>query len=343
MNLKLLFLGTAVIVFSSLYVSRSRTKVWGVLVGGVTFIYFGLFDITGEPLSWLLRYMTNSETKVSGDKRMDLLILIMIDLKLKLLGAWSVVLAGAVVFATLWTAFAKKKASTIVRKVFHIAIVIVFITGMSDLHFLSFCSSCTLITFVMIEVRIKQFPWLKLPINFFLQLIRVCKLGPMSNAIEKCFKTFRDEKDRGFLTLTHIYLLIGCALPLWLYPSESRSALSVFSGLISVGIGDTAASIVGYLIGRHKWNNSNKSYEGTIAAISCQILVTIWLWSHLYSSPLNSLQILSIIAVSIVTAIIEAKTNQVDNLILPLYHNISLLSTSMMTNILTFLIIKINE
>ena len=36
-------------------------------------------------------------------------------------------------------------------------------------------------------------------------------------AVADFMERFRDEKDPGPLLLTHIYLLLGCAIPVWLH------------------------------------------------------------------------------------------------------------------------------
>lgn len=35
---------------------------------------------------------------------------------------------------------------------------------------------------------------------------------------------FLDDKDSGALILTHVYLLLGLALPLWLFPVDYSKA-----------------------------------------------------------------------------------------------------------------------
>lgn len=144
---------------------------------------------------------------------------------------------------------------------------------------------------------------------------------PIAGLIEECFKTFRDEKDTGPLTLTHIYLLVGISIPIWIHPTEELSSLAPFSGIISIGFGDTAASLVGNLIGRHKWSKSKKTLEGSVGAIIAQIASSIWFLCYFNSCNELSCQIIiQIIIISVIVAVIEAKTSQIDNLILPLYH-----------------------
>lgn len=56
--------------------------------------------------------------------------------------------------------------------------------------------------------------------------------------------SFLDERDKGALAVTHTYLLTGCALPLFL-SSVSCSHSGVLAGVLSVGVGDAVASIIG--------------------------------------------------------------------------------------------------
>jgi hypothetical protein len=43
---------------------------------------------------------------------------------------------------------------------------------------------------------------------------------------------FVDQRDSGPLILTHVYLLVGCALPVWLFPLDynklSHEGISCF-------------------------------------------------------------------------------------------------------------------
>ena len=54
--------------------------------------------------------------------------------------------------------------------------------------------------------------------------------------------------------------------------------LAQLSGIISVGIGDSAASIVGSKIGIHKWPGKKRTLEGSLAGLTAQFLFVICLW-----------------------------------------------------------------
>ena len=87
---------------------------------------------------------------------------------------------------------------------------------------------------------------------FLLQSLRVLCVAPFGDTLHTYFEAFRDDQDGGLVILTHIYLLVGCSAPLWL-SSQDVPTLAHYSGLISLGVGDTAASVIGSRFGRHHW------------------------------------------------------------------------------------------
>nr|XP_032514681.1 dolichol kinase-like [Danaus plexippus plexippus] len=114
--------------------------------------------------------------------------------------------------------------------------------------------------------------------------------------------------------MTPIYLYTGLACPLLLVPGESY--LDRLSGVLSVGVGDTAASWFGSNYGFHKWPESSRSFEGTLFNILSQIgtvymLTLFGLLNEADSVPRTCFS-------ALVCALVEARTSQVDNLVLPL-------------------------
>lgn len=245
--------------------------------------------IKSEPIVWLFEFLFRS------------------DKSIYLMKVWSGCLVACCSFAYLFAKYSKTSANTVIRKVYHVAIVIIFLTGAKyDLNLLYFTSCAALLIFVLLEN------------------VRINRLPPLGALIDQVFRQFIDEKDAGLLTLTHIYLLVGFSLPIWIV-SELQADLVFASGLITIGIGDTMASFVGYLFGRHRWRNSMKTYEGTTAAIVSQILGGL-LFLYCLNLKINSLVVYKLIFISTVVGLIEAKTIQIDNLILPLYFHLIMLA-----------------
>ncbi|KAM7208740.1 hypothetical protein V8F20_000903 [Naviculisporaceae sp. PSN 640] len=122
---------------------------------------------------------------------------------------------------------------------------------------------------------------LMLAIFLLLDLIRASQLPPLSKPIARFLTPYVDGRDiRGPIVISHIFLLIGCAIPLWLsMASLGRTGkgalkgwevptreLSMVSGIVCVGLGDAAASLIGRRWGRRKWLwGGGKSLEGSLA------------------------------------------------------------------------------
>lgn len=48
------------------------------------------------------------------------------------------------------------------------------------------------------------------------QHFRLYSIPPIGTLVDKQFRQFLDEKDKGRLIVSHLYLLLGSSLPLWL-------------------------------------------------------------------------------------------------------------------------------
>ncbi|KAG0645369.1 Dolichol kinase sec59 [Hyphodiscus hymeniophilus] len=138
---------------------------------------------------------------------------------------------------------------------------------------------------------------LMLAIFLLLDLFRASQLPPLSKSLAYFLTPYVDGRDlKGPVVISHIFLLIGCAIPLWLslgyLPRTGsgyfcgwevpRREVSMVSGVICVGMGDAAASLIGRRYGRHKWIwGGGKSIEGSIAFATAVglalILAKAWL------------------------------------------------------------------
>ena len=159
------------------------------------------------------------------------------------------------------------------------------------------------------------------------------------------YMTFLDEKDssaaNGGLAVTHIALIVGCALPLWVTqllqqrnnipsvqtsnthymyssPHELFLVLLPFLGVLVLGVGDSAGAIFGNL-GRHCWpGGSSRTIEGSMCMLlSMMMIVVIFIAStHAIEHHISYFLQVSTTTGLLIT-LIEASTSQIDNLVLP--------------------------
>ncbi|KAL4804228.1 hypothetical protein BDV18DRAFT_142756 [Aspergillus unguis] len=150
------------------------------------------------------------------------------------------------------------------RKVFHGTMVLMFLpTVYVDPAFCALAMALVLAIFLLLD------------------LFRASQLPPISRPLTNFLAPYVDGRDyRGPVIVSHIFLLIGSAIPLWLsladvprtgeFPWKSWDVqtrdVSMLSGVICVGLGDAAASLVGRRFGRRKWFwGGGKSIEGSLA------------------------------------------------------------------------------
>lgn len=218
--------------------------------------------------------------------------------KVKLFGFWCLMalISGLVlVFRTRVTV----KATTVTRKVFHVLASVVFMSGIIyDVHLMTFAAGFGLGLVILIEA------------------CRKSNIEIISQALESAFQVYSDEKDAGSFAMTPIYLYVGLACPLLLVPVHENYQLELLSGVLSIGVGDTAASWFGAKYGFNKWADGHKSLEGTGFNIISQIAVIYAL--EMFDILRLSNGLLRTIVAAAISGLVEAKIDQIDNLILPL-------------------------
>ena len=136
-----------------------------------------------------------------------------------------------------------------------------------------------------------------LAIFLLLDLFRASQLPPVSKPLTYFLAPYVDGRDhRGPIIVSHVFLLIGCAIPLWLSLAATERTgvapfegwdfgtrdLSMISGVVCVGMGDAAASLVGRRFGHRKWPwSGGKSLEGSLAFAVAVVLglglARVWL------------------------------------------------------------------
>ncbi|KAI0167296.1 cytidylyltransferase [Pestalotiopsis sp. NC0098] len=150
------------------------------------------------------------------------------------------------------------------RKVFHFMMVAMFAPSIYiDPTFVALALSIILAVFLLLD------------------LLRASQLPPLSKPLASFLAPYVDGRDlRGPVVVSHIFLLIGCAIPLWLslgaLPRSGTGYMtgwelptrdvSMVAGVICVGLGDAAASLIGRRYGHRKWIwGGGKSLEGSVA------------------------------------------------------------------------------
>lgn len=226
-----------------------------------------------------------------------------------------------------------KHATTSIRKLFHILVVLVYIPGLLyECAFLYIASGVALALITVFD------------------LLRILQMPPLGEILEKAFHSFADEKDAGIIAFTPMCLLIGCSLPMWIMPCPcttnenglNEKLLPLLAGILTIGFGDTAASVIGSKYGRTKWKSkfaiilnlfivifnstknfyfynadSTRSVEGSVAFV-IYVLLPILILNLMEFVQLNVVQWCIIVLATFISALVEARTDQIDNLVLPL-------------------------
>ncbi|KAG6761998.1 hypothetical protein POTOM_032480 [Populus tomentosa] len=156
-----------------------------------------------------------------------------------------------------------------------------------------------------------------------LEIIRVWRIWPLGQLVHEFMNAFTDHRDSDLLIVRHDYhfsLLLGCALPIWMSSGYNDRPLAPFAGILSLGIGDTMASMVGHKYGVLRWSKTGKkTIEGTAAGITSVLAACSVLFPHLASTGyfLTEHWISLLLAVT-VSGLLEAYTAQLDNAFIPL-------------------------
>ncbi|OWB71601.1 hypothetical protein B5S31_g1291 [[Candida] boidinii] len=144
------------------------------------------------------------------------------------------------------------------------------------------------------------------------EIQRSLKLRPFGAYLSSLFEPFEDKKDKeGPLVVSYIYLVIGILTPVLLEGCTGKGAS--IAGLVTSGLGDSTASILGKRLGSHKWPYSNKTYEGTFAFFITSVAA---FYGFQYLGQ-NELSHNAILISSFITALIEGATDINDNLLSP--------------------------
>lgn len=143
-------------------------------------------------------------------------------------------------------------------------------------------------------------------------------LYSLNEFMERC----RNELDSGEMIFSHLYLLLGCAIPFWLNGDQLK--MSSFAGVISLGIGDSLASIGGKSFGRTRWHfKTRKTIEGSLCGCIGMVLswymLVIMLMYKIQDHCIPQYYYYRLLFVSVASSIWEALIDLNDNITLPIF------------------------
>ncbi|CAM9837743.1 unnamed protein product [Hapterophycus canaliculatus] len=150
-----------------------------------------------------------------------------------LVAGWVLALAvGVPLVPHLSRRFSLMRSKIASRKIFHLLATAMFLPGLvaPERDFLSLALGVA--TGVMLA----------------LEFLRCARCPPVAAVLDRYYGEFLDARDGGIVVMTHLFLLLGCAVPVWLCgltPSRFndgscgvRLRLLPFGGIIVLGIGD---------------------------------------------------------------------------------------------------------
>ncbi|ETW08997.1 hypothetical protein, variant 2 [Aphanomyces invadans] len=126
----------------------------------------------------------------------------------------------------------------VARKLYHFVVVLLFLP----------------VTFVDVDMLRLSYG-VAVGVFIVVECIRALAAPPFGRSIALYMRMYLDHRDDGRLILSHTYLLLGCALPLWiLYPTSSTTnldestsmasaALISNAGVLALGIGDAMVPV----------------------------------------------------------------------------------------------------
>jgi dolichol kinase len=216
----------------------------GVVLGGVVYPWSSVLLDTWNPVGWLVEFLVEKPAR-------GYLILY-----------WALCLVVCVpAFAVLSNALALPQI--IARKLFHALVVVMFVPAFFySPEMLSLSYGVAFAVFCLAEC------------------MRAVALPLFGQQIAQFVQPFIDHREGGRVILTHTYLLLGCALPLWLAHSAAASnAFAANAGVLALGVGDAMGAAVGSTFGKQKIFG-RKTVEGTAAVLISTVIASLALHDY---------------------------------------------------------------
>jgi dolichol kinase len=159
------------------------------------------------------------------------------------------------------------------------------------------------------------------------ELVRALRVPIVSGVLSSFMSRFTDSRDSGVFLVSHMSLLLGIAVPIWVCSSLDSGPpgrhLAAWAGLVALGLSDTAAAAVGSAWGRVRVHRTTrKTLEGTLAASAFMMAAMLVLVNgDFVELPSWSRRQLwgALLWRSLLTCGLEAVTPQLDNIVFPVH------------------------
>lgn len=237
-----------------------------------------------NPVLWLVFYILQSEER------------------LHLIGYWIVCLLVAIpiIFGMAYNNYI---SLNIRRKVWHFMLVIClgYPAFVTQPEFTAIALLGSLVVFMVIE------------------MIRCTRITFLGEFLYTELRFFQDEKDlKGPLNLSYIFLLAGVAGPLaYGYVLGDVVNLRSYIGLVTLGLGDSLASIVGKKFGKIKWKGALRTLEGTITFMVVTFASFVVIDFYLLPEENRVKNWENTFIVAMVAGILEGSATLNDNILIP--------------------------
>lgn len=147
-------------------------------------------------------------------------------------------------------------------------------------------------------------------------------------SINRYFEQFLPYNERlmarNQVVTTHISLLVATGSTIWvsslldfasLTTLSSHGPILAYFGLITVGIGDSFAAIIGSKFGKWQWPESKKTILGTVSGFISMVVATYFLTSFYNMNVDWKVMVITLLMTSLAEVFVEGN----DNLTMPIY------------------------
>ncbi|KAB2050556.1 hypothetical protein ES319_A13G254400v1 [Gossypium barbadense] len=185
----------------------------------------------------------NSESRQNKEIRRSLIFFASLGFNMIVVApSWMMIVLDFDVHPILWFYNISKNSKIeriLLRKYYHLLAVSMFLPALIyQPKFLDLAFGAALAVFLVLEI------------------IRVWRIWPLGQLVHQFMSAFTDHRDSDILIVSHFSLLLGSALPIWMSSGFNDRPLIPFAGILSLGIGDTMASMVGHKYGVLRWSKT---------------------------------------------------------------------------------------